>query len=175
MPSATLTIGIRDGKGKNATMTLRSEILDDADLTAGKTYESMADNILQDLEPIIDGEITYAQWTIPVGFDFTPQTADPNSDVEEGALFQFETAEGFATKVRIPTFKEALLVAGSALVDLTAGAVQDFVNTIIDGPDALAGIPEDRINMTDNRGADITVLRFAKEMFTRSRRFISGG
>ena len=173
MPSATLTVGIRDGKGKKATMTFRSEILDDSDLSGGKTYESMADNILQDLRPVIDGEIMWANWTIPVGLDAEAiQTADPDCDVEEGALFQFETAEGFPVKVRIPTFKESLLIAGSSLVNLANGAVQDFINTIIDGPDSIAGVGEDRINMTDNRGADITKLRIAKEAFKRTRKFL---
>lgn len=172
MPAATFTVVIEDGKAKRSTLKMNAEVLDGADYAAGKTYESMGDNLLQDLEPIIDGRIVSAQWIIPVGFDFTPQVADPNSDVEEGATFLFETADGYSTRMRIPTFKEALLVAGSRAVDLTASAVQDWVNTIIDGPDSLAGIPEDRINMTTNRGEDITLLRAAYEVFKASRRFL---
>jgi len=172
MPAAKMVVTIRDGKGKKANVLLHSEVLDDADLVAGATYESMGDNLLQDLEPIIDGEIVEAHWLLPVGFDFTPQTADPDSDVEEGALFVWETVDGYQTRTRIPTFKESLLVAGSRLVDLTEGAVQDWVNTMIDGPDALAGVPEDRFNMTTNRGEDITVLRAAYELFKASRKFL---
>lgn len=172
MPAAKMIVTIRDGKGKTANVLLHSEVLDDTDLTNGATYESMGDNLLQDLEPVIDGEIVEAHWLLPVGFDFTPQTADPDSDVEEGALFIWETADGYQTRTRIPTFKESMLVAGSRLVDLTIGAVQDFVNTMIDGPDALAGVPEDRFNMTTNRGEDITVLRAAYELFLASRKFL---
>lgn len=172
MPAATFVVGIEDGKGKRSTMKMYSEVLDGADLTAGKTYESMGDNLLQDLEPIIAGRIVFAHWILPVGFDFTPQTADPDSDVEEGATFLFETADGYSTRMRVPTFKESLLVAGTRVVDLAAGAVQDWVNTIIDGPDSIAGVGEDRINMTTNRGEDVTLLRAAYEVFKASRRFL---
>lgn len=172
MPAATFSVVIEDGKGKRATMKQFAEVLDGADYAAGATYESMGDNLLQDLEPIIDGRIVSAQWIIPVGFDFTPQAADPNSDVEEGATFLWYTDDGYSTRTRVPTFKEALLVAGTRVVDLTAGAVQDWVNTVLDGPDALAGVPEDRFNMTTNRGEDITILRAAYEVFKASRKFL---
>lgn len=169
MATADFVVTIRDGKGKTATTTMHSELLDDADFTNGARYESMGDNILQDLEPIIDGEIVDAYWRIGVGFDFTPQTADPDCDVEEGVFFSFRSEGNYKVGFRIPTIKEAILQAGTSLVDLTLGTVQDFVNTIIDGPDAVPGIPEDRFNMTDNRGADIIALDTAYEAFRTNK------
>lgn len=162
------TVTIQDGKGRTAQMVLHSERLDPADFYAAgveKNYEPMGDNLLQDLEPLIDGEIIGAGWYIPITLDFTPQTADPDCDVEEGATFVFKTAGGYKTRMRIPTFKESFLIAGTELVDTADSTVQDWVNTIIDGPDAVAGIAEDRINMTDSRGDDITELEEAYEKF----------
>lgn len=170
MAQPYLTVTIQDGKGKSAVVRMYSETLDDADFTAGARYESMADNILQDLEPTIDGQIVKAEWTIPVGLDFTPQVAAANCDVEEGALFTFQTDNGFPTEMRIPTFKESLLIAGTDLVDTANAAVLDFVNTILDGPDALPGVPEDRYDMTSNRGEDIHALVTAQESFSTRRR-----
>lgn len=167
---ANLVIKIRDGIGRTSLVSLYSELLDDADFGNGARYESMADNILQDLEPIIDGEIVDAYWRIGVGFDFTPQTADADCDVHEGALFSFRTAGNFKVNVRIPTFKESLLSTGTNLVNLAAGAVQDFVNTIIDGPDAIPGVAEDRFNMTDYRGDDVDAVDTAYESFRTSKR-----
>lgn len=168
--ASTLNITIEDGKGATSIMSVNSEVFDDADLTGGKTYESWADNMLQDIRPLLKGAIRKASWIIPVTLDFGPDTPDPDSDVEEGAHFLFITAGGYTTKIRVPTFDEALLIAGSTLVDLAAGAVQDFVNTVIDGADALAGVPEDRMDAVDSRGDDIAALKDAYEYFTKSRR-----
>lgn len=167
--AAQFVVTVVDGKGKTSVMKRWAEVLDAADYAAGKTYESMGDNLLQDLEPNIDGRLSNPHWIIPVGFDFTPQEADPDSDVEEGAMFLWETEDGYTTRGFIPTFKESLLIAGTELVDLAQAVVQDWVNTMIDGPDAMPGIPEDRINMTTNRGEDISLLRAAYGIFKSSR------
>lgn len=169
MPKSDFVVSIRDGKGKTSTVSFYSEVLDQTDFENSATYESMGDNILQDLEPIIDGEIVDAYWRIDVGFDFTPQTADPDCDVEEGCFFSFRSEGNYKVGLRIPTIKEAFFQAGSTLLDLTVGAVQDFINTIIDGPDAIAGVTEDRFNMTDNRGADIIALDTAYEAFRTNK------
>lgn len=173
MAQPYLSVTIMDGKGKTAVVRAYSKKLLDADfqhVTLPKTYEAMGDNILQDLEPVIDGQILDAEWRVPVALDFTPQTADPDSDVEEGAMFTFQTDGGFLTEMRIPTFKESLLVAGTDLVDTADSDVLDFVNTILDGPDGVAGVGEDRVDMTDNRGQDIHALVTAQEAFRRRTR-----
>lgn len=167
--ASVLNIQIEDGKGKTANMKINSEVFDQADLEASKTYESWADNVLQDLRGNLKGAIRKAWWNIPVTLDFGPDTPDPDSDIEEGAHFIFLTAGGYTTKIRIPTFDEALLIAGSRLVDLAAPSVADFVNTIIDGADAIAGVLEDRMDATDKRGDDIVALKSAYEYFFRSR------
>lgn len=167
-------ITIMDGKGQISTMKHYCERFDYNDYATGDAtntpwHESMLDNLLQDIEPIIDGEIIDAKFVWPVGFDFTPQTADPDSDVEEGAVFTWETVNGYKTTTRVPTFKESLMISGTADVDLTAGPVQDYVNTILDGPDAVPGINEDRFNITDNRGEDVVAIVSAGDAFRKTR------
>jgi hypothetical protein len=170
MATADFIVKIRDGVGRESLVSMHSELLDDADFSNGARYESMGDNILQDLEPIIDGQIVDAYWRIGLGFDFTPQVAAANCDVHEGALFSFRTEGNYKVNIRIPTFKESLLSTGTSLVNLAAGAVQDFVNTLIDGPDAVPGVGEDRFNMTDYRGDDIAAIDAAYEAFRSSKR-----
>lgn len=165
-----LTVVIRDAKGATSEFGLYSEKLDLADYENGATLEAMADNILQDLEPVIDGQIVEAYWKLPVDLDFTPQAPAANSDVEEGAKFIWKTERGFKVEARIPTFKESLFLSGTRFVNVASSAVQDFNNTIIDGPDALTGVEEDRFNMTDNRGEDITELDVAFESFIGSKK-----
>lgn len=87
-----------------------------------------------------------------------------NSDVEEGAKFIFNSTGGYQTSVRIPTFDETHMVAGSTQVDTTAGPVASFVAGMTAGLSL--------IEPTDYRGADIVSLRSARESFQRSRRRI---
>lgn len=170
MAQPVLTTVIGDGKGEEASFSLYTETLDDADLTNGARYESIADNLLQDLQPIITGHIVNADWSIPVGLDFTPQEADPDSDVEEKVELTFISDNGFIKRVLIPTFNEALLVAGSKLVDLTIQAVIDFVMTVLQGADAIPGVGEDRFDFTTNRGEDLHSLIGAEEVFDGKRK-----
>src|SRR3989304_5736927 len=147
MAQPRLTTTIKDGKGATAVFGLHSETLDDADFIAGARYESMADNILQDLEPCIDGQIVSSEWQIPVGLDFTPQTASATSDVEEKCEMTFISDNGFISKVLFPTFKEAFYVVGTKVVDLTIQAVIDLVMTLLTGPDAIPGGGEDKYDI----------------------------
>lgn len=167
-------ITVEDGKTKKATTFINSERFDDADFTAGKTYESWADNIMQDYYPLITGKIVFSAIVIPVTIDegVIDQTGRPlaNSDVEEGATFVWKTAGGFTTRFRIPTFNEACMISGSAEVDLANNDVDDFVQTIIDGADAIAGVGEDRMNVTDSRGDDIIAIKSAFDAFQKSRK-----
>lgn len=170
MAQPRLTTTITDGKGEPATFGLWVETLDDADFTAGARYESIGDNLLQDLEPIIDGHIVEAGFNIPVGLDFTAQAAAANSDVEEKCEMTFISDNGFITRILIPTFKETLYIAGSKLVNLASQVVIDFIMTVLQGADAIPGVGEDRFDFTTNRGEDLHALIGAEEAFAGRRR-----
>lgn len=102
---------------------------------------------------------------LPEGVRVTPLE---NSDVEEGARFQFRTTNGFFTGMRIPTFDESLLVANSTEVNQSATAVQQFIAAIVNGV-ALTD-PAALVTCVDKRGEDIIALSFAREQFQSSRR-----
>jgi hypothetical protein len=169
-----LAMTIQDGKGKTATVFINSERFDDADFTGGKTYESWSDNIMQDFFPLTGGKIVHAAVLLPITIDTgvidQSSRPDPDSDVEEGATFVWQTSEGYTTKFRIPTFLESKLISGTDEVDLSDGEVSQFVGTIIDGADAIAGVGEDRMNVTDGRGDDVIALREAYDAFKRYKR-----
>lgn len=173
----TITFSFRDEKGAVAHWTCYVERLSAADITAGRTYESIADNIMQDIFPLTTGLIVNAYVKVPVTIDTgvvnqdSPQRPLIGSDVEEGAAFTFVTENGFKTMFRIPTFAENRFVAGTQRVDLEDDQqVKDFVNTIINGGDSLAGAPEDRKNFTDSRGDDIIACTRAEDAFQKSRK-----
>lgn len=89
------------------------------------------------------------------------------ADVEEGARFGFMTAGGHPTSVRLATFDEAHMVAGSALVDQADADVIAFVTAMTGGIDLTGGLPV--VSPSDTRDEDITTLSYAKDAFQASR------
>lgn len=100
--------------------------------------------------------------TLPGGIRVAALT---NSDVEEGAKFQFNTLGGYKTGFRLPTFLETLIASNSRAVDLEDSDVAALVNAIEDG----LTITGTLIQPTDGRSDDITALVSAKEQFLTSR------
>lgn len=94
--------------------------------------------------------------------------AAANSDVEEGARFQFRTAGGYHTAMRLPTFDESYIVPGTREVDLTDADVTDFTDSMVTGAPvvALGGV----LSPSDTRDDDIVELKAARESFQSSRK-----
>jgi hypothetical protein len=161
----TVLYTIRDGKGEQST----TEVNVPSSLTLSQvtTFAGQMASLIDDL---ISGAITRIGVALlvdlPVGLKSTPANT---SDVEEGARFQFRTDGGFFTSMRIPTFLESLINAGSKDVDLTDTAVAAFVNAMEDGIDPDAGGPQPPIPPCDKREEDIVSLDFAREQFLSSR------
>jgi hypothetical protein len=84
-----------------------------------------------------------------------------NSDVEEGARFQFSTSGGNFTSFRIPTFNELMITSNSRAVDLEDTDVAALVTAMEDG---IGGITP-----TDKRNEDVVALTSAREQFQSSR------
>lgn len=162
------TYTIKDEKSKRATVVFNVpevDILTVAD-AAGSPIE-YAQAIAQAIEPLIDGQITNISINIdtalPAGLKAAPLVT---SDVEEGALFTFETADGFDTRARIPTFKESLITSGG-LVNVLDSNVSEFLELII----LPSELPADwSISASDARGANIVRLVSAEEKFKARRR-----
>lgn len=152
-----LSVTIRDEKQSLATLSICFP-----GATTLAAAETFANTWLVSLKALILGEIVsarvYADIAIPVAAQGGPEDG---ADVEEGGLFIFRDANGFQSRVRVPTFKETLIQGGSRLIETGDPDVTTFVNQVIAG---LAGT-----NPSTSHGDDITALYSAKEQFVKSR------
>lgn len=150
-----------DAKGQSSTQEIH---LDDALSMAQMTGYAQALATL--LNAVTTGVITrvgiVVSVTLPGGLRVAALT---NSDVEEGAKFQFNTASNFRTGFRIPTFNEDLIASNSRAVDLEDADVAAMVAGIVSG----LTIGGTVVSPTDARESDITALISAKEQFLSSR------
>jgi voltage-gated potassium channel Kch len=96
--------------------------------------------------------------------------AGANSDVEEGALFQYRTALGFHKSMRLPTFNEALIVPASNVVLLTDADVVAFNTAMTAGINLGAFGGTGTVSPCTPREEDLVALDFAVEDFQNSRR-----
>ena len=119
--------------------------------------------LLQDcLDGAIEAISISRDVALPSGLRLSP---NPNTDVEEGALFVWGSLNGFTTKFRIPTFSESLISPNSINVAQGAAPVSALATAIIAGlPSAPTADP------STISGDDIVLLRSATESFQRSRR-----
>lgn len=131
--------------------------------TAFADVVTFAGSMAQLVNPLITGAITRIGVAFTVPIPGTGVRAAPlaDSDVEEGARFQYRTAGGFLTALRLPTFNEAFVQAQSRNVDLLDVAVAPFNTAMI------AGIAGEQ--PSDKREEDIVALDFAREQFQSSR------
>lgn len=158
-----LNFTVTDGKGATSLVTFNLE-----DGFSVADYTELATALLATLKNISTG--AYIKASLCVGLALvgleTQQDAGVQSDVEEGARFIWQSDPNFSTRVRLPTFDEALIVANSREVDIANPTVDSFLGDIEDGITTAGGV----IGFTDYRGADIIALRSALESFQRSRR-----
>lgn len=155
---------IEDEKGAFSTTEIRLP-----------TATAWADVLLMSaaLVPLIDALIAGAIRRVGIVFDYTvvggiKLSPLAGSDVEEGARFQFRTENNFFTHLRLPTFLESLIVAGTREVDLTDADVAAFVDAMVDGIDLPDAAPI--VEPSDSRGEDIVALTSAQEQFLSSRK-----
>lgn len=161
----SIIYSISDGKGSVSTTEVNvPSSVSLVDVTA------FAAALASLINPIITGAITrigvVLSIALPSGLRATPGA---DSDVEEGARFQFNTVGGYFTGMRLPTFDESNIVPGSNVVDLSDGAVNAFVLAMTGLLDLDPGAGENFVNPTDKRGAEVQSVKFAVEQFLRSR------
>ena len=152
----TLDIAIRDGKNKMAHVGAYLPTV-----TTVANIEAFLAAFVVPLDAMIDGVITGV--TASLGFDLPTgikTISEADSDREEGALFVYDTAGGFSTRQRVPTFKEALFLSGTTQVETADLDVASFISFMVDGVPAVA-------DPCDYRGADVTAVASALEDFKR--------
>lgn len=137
--------------------------------TASEGVEEMARRFQIDVDKLIGGIIVACAIVEHIALDGSLRTeANTGADVEEGAQFIWLTENGYRPEFRIPTFKESLMVSGTATVDITDTDVNTFVTNIILGY-FNDGIETARQDITDKYGDDIEALENAIESFVRTR------
>lgn len=158
MAAITIVYGVKDGKGAISNFQMNvpdSTTLEDAiDFVAGMIPLVLA---------LVTGGLVHIGIAVDVSnlLSAGDDTAAATSDVEEGARFQFITNEGYDTSLRLPTFDESKIVAGTRLVNQADAAVIAFNLAMLTG---IGGVVP-----TDTRGDDITGIAFEREDFQKSR------
>lgn len=122
------SISIRDGKGKVRNLFLRANIIDDTTTTV--ELDALTLGVANRIQALTTGEIVSAAYVRARSTAAFAGDADPDSDVEEGAIFLGRSGDGYTTSIRLPTFDEDKLIAGSRLVDMTDTDVADFVGLL---------------------------------------------
>lgn len=160
----SVLISITDEKAKTSTTQANVPAA-----TTAADAELFAQQLALLIDPLITGAITRVgiSKSVPLPGGLTAAAA-ANSDVEEGARFQFRTVNGFYSAMRLATFDEANIQAGSRAVDLTAAAA--FTTAMVDGIDITGVGGSGTIQPCDQRDEDLTALEFAREQFLSSRK-----
>lgn len=157
---------IRDEKAVESTTSVNLP-----ESTAFTDVALFAAELAKIIDPIITGAIIRIgvafQVTLPGGLASTPAA---NTDVEEGARFQWRTVNNYMASNRLPTFDEQFIQAGTREVDQTDANVAAFVNAILTGINLTGVGGSGTIQPSDYRGEDITAIDTAREMFQSSRK-----
>lgn len=168
MPAYGIVVSFEDAKGKQSTTMVN--------VPTGITLANLT-IFAQEMVKLIDAQITgiitrvglAVTFALPSGINVSPNSI---SDVEEGGYFNFRTAGGYRTSMRVPTFNESLISPGSSDIDTSDPDVAAFVSAMISGIDLTAATPvagTGTVTPTDSRGDDVVALVDAKEQFVNSR------
>jgi hypothetical protein len=161
----TILYSITDEKAKVSTTEVK--------LPSATTHADVvifAQEMASLIDPLLTGAITRIGITqevsLPSGLS---ASAAANSDVEEGAKFQFRTNGGFFTSLRLATFDEGNIVAGGREVDQTDTDVAAFITAMTTGIDLTGAGGSGVVQPSDHRDDDVTALDSAREQFVSSR------
>lgn len=169
MASVCFNITIEDSKGANGGVRFCVPISIPRS-SAAQYAQAMATAI----DALALGKITSITMTEDIALPGGLKTvAGSGSDVEEGAQFYWDTAGGYKSRNRIPTFDEAKIDSASRAVDMADADVVTFTTLVTTGatytPTAVAATPG-AVSASDHRGDDIVGSSPALELFQRSRR-----
>lgn len=137
--------------------------------SATEGVDEIARRFQLDVDKLIGGVIVACAIIEHIPIDPTVRTEpETGADIEEGAQFIWITENGYRPEFRIPTFKESLMLDGTATVDITDTDVNALITNIILGyyNDVLETA---RQPITDKYGDDIEALENAIESFVRTR------
>lgn len=163
--SISIIYSIKDAK--NETSSTEVAIPSTTSLLNASLFASEMAKLIA---PLLKGVITRIGLVFSVTVPGTiPTTADPSSDVEEGARAQFRSAGGFFKGMRLATFDEDKIETGGTAVDLADLDVIAYVNAMTGGINVTPVGGTGSVTPTDARDDDLTALSFFKEDFQSSR------
>ncbi|NJK81338.1 MAG: hypothetical protein HC914_16200 [Chloroflexaceae bacterium] len=158
-PTITISYSVRDNDGKQSSTEVQ---IDGA--TPPANAVGFADALRALIAPLTDGVIVGQNVIIGAYEDAIPVIN--RSDVEDKGVFIFNTANGLASSIAIPSVAEAVLQANNEDIDLTLAAVGAFVDAFTLG----AGTP--LVQPANASGGDIVSV---KEAYKQNRRSLKGG
>lgn len=152
----------RDDKGKTAT----TEVKVPTGFTIAQ-YLEFSKSMAQLIDAVIAGKVTSANFCLGVDLVGLGLKALPaaGADVEEKGFFQYSTAGGFQTRLQLPAFDEAKIIAGSDAIDLLQVDVLAFDTAMLVG---ISVTGPATIQPSDEREDDIQSRDFAREHFRAS-------
>jgi hypothetical protein len=161
-PHVFVTYSIQDAKGQTSVQKINFPVA--ADIAVLQDFVVTTATMIN---AIITGKIISAGIGLEVDLSTATIRATPlvNSDVEEGARFNWATALNTNTNFRMPTFDEAYLFDGTQEVDTTDAAVIAFTERVLNG--RTVGLTN--VSPSDDRGEDINTLVSARESFQSTR------
>lgn len=152
---------LKDEKGDTSTMSVR---LPAATLFADA--EAFLSDFASLLDLTIDGVVTRIGMSFNVLLPGGLKVAALNQvDVERGATFIYQSAGGFLFRHRIATFKNSLIGAGSADVNLADADVINLVSAMNNGLTPIATL----VQPSEHRGDDLAAINSARQTFIRTR------
>lgn len=165
-PEIVLTI--QDAKGKQSTMTVPVPL--PGNITIGSALGA-ARNWAEAIQDAISGKIVRAGIALiaDLGGLGIPATPDINSDVEEGAILAFSSAEGFPMRFRIPTFKEELFLDNTTTVDRQDTVIDGIIDRVVDGIQFTALPGDGDVDPSTSHGEDIVTYEYGRSAFQKER------
>lgn len=162
----SIIFSFRDEKNERSTT--------EVNLPSGTAFADVtlfATEMTQLIEPLITGTIERVgiAFTVDISGLGLGTTAAAGSDVEEGARFQFGTAGGFNTSMRVPTIDESIILPGTREVSQVDADVAAFLTAMETGIDLVGVGGSGTIQPSDKRDDDIVSTTQAREQFLNSR------
>lgn len=162
-PHAFVTYSIQDAKGKISVTKINFPVAVDIGVLRNNFVPTTATLI----NALILGKIVSAGVGLEVDLSGATirATPDVNSDVEEGAYWPFEAANGAEAGFRIATFDESKFIAGTKLVDGSDTDAIAFRDRILAGQT----VSLTNVSPSTEHGDDLTYAGPAYEQFKSSR------
>jgi hypothetical protein len=165
-----LNMVVKDSDNDTSLMSLYLGVEGAGDEPGIEAMIDIATTMVGYMQPLLGGHIESASMSIPLVV-FDSGAPDSNSDVEEGAQFNFRADDTRKVKLlRLPTFKESKLDAGNRAVNLADTDVDTWLDAMLEGFDVNEGLDTITVRATDSEGRLLNAVRVANEDFRDRRR-----